>query len=347
MNTSQQETLKETLNVAVVGAGLFGQVHLNAYAQHANANLKLVCDLDAKRRRQVEKEFGAQTCDDYRAVLEDETIDAVSVVTPDFLHREIVTAMLQAGKHVIVEKPLATTVADARAMVKAAQKSGKTLMVDFHNRWNPPFAEAKKRIAAGEFGEPVMAAGRLSNTLFVPLKMLAWAGQSGPHWFLFPHIMDVVCWLFDREPQRVTAIGRKGILSARGIDTYDAIQTLVEFEDCSATFDTSWIIPETFPSIVDFSCVLFGTKGRLEVARPYQLEVTGPKRNETPFVGALGNFYGRWDGWQLAPITHFVDCLLENRAPICKPEEAFRNTALICAVEKSIETGKTAKVEKL
>jgi predicted dehydrogenase len=159
--------------------------------------------------------------------------------------------------------------------------------------------------------------------------------------------MDVVCWLFDREPQRVTAIGRKGILSARGIDTYDAIQTLVEFEDCSATFDTSWIIPETFPSIVDFSCVLFGTKGRLEVARPHQLEVTGPKRNETPFVGALGNFYGRWDGWQLAPITHFVDCLLENRAPICKPEEAFRNTALICAVEKSIETGKTAKVEKL
>lgn len=332
------------LKIAVIGAGGFGQVHLNAYAQHPRAELSLVCDLSSERRQHVESKFGAKTCDDYRRIIDDKSIQAVSVVTPDTMHREIVSAMLKAGKHVLVEKPLATNVTDAKAMVRTAQKSGKTLMVDFQNRWNPPFAEAKTRIERGEMGLPVMAHARLCNTLFVPLQMLSWAGQSGPHWFLYPHIMDLVCWLFGRRAQRVTAMAHKGVLASHGIDTYDAIQTLVEFEDCSATFETAWILPDSYPSVVEFSMTLLGTKGRIEVPFLPQLQVSGETKTDVPFLGACQEIHGRVEGWQLSPITHFVDSILAGVAPLCTPEEALHNTALICAVEKSIQTGKPVSI---
>ena len=332
------------LKIAVIGAGGFGQVHLTAYAQHSRVELGLVCDLSSERRQHVESKFGAKTCDDYRRIIDDKSIQAVSVVTPDTMHREIVTAMLEAGKHVLVEKPLATNLADAKAMVRTAHKSGKTLMVDFQNRWNPPYAETKTRIERGEFGLPVMAHARLCNTLFVPLQMLSWAGQSGPHWFLFPHTMDAVCWFFGRRAKRVTASGRKGILAARGIDTYDAIQALVEFEDCSAIFETAWILPESYTSVVESTMTLLGTKARIGVPFLPQLQISGEAKTEFPSLGANQEIHGRIVGWQLSPITHFVDSILAGTAPLCTPEDALHNTALICAVEKSISTGKTVAV---
>jgi predicted dehydrogenase len=339
--------MKDSLKVAVVGAGLFGQVHLNAYAQHPAADLSLVCDLNEERRKNVEEKFGARTCTDYREIAQDDSIEAVSVVTPDSMHREIVTALLEAGKHVLVEKPLATNLEDARAMIAAAERAGKRLMVDFQNRWNPPLTAAKEHIASGAFGDPVMASARLANTLFVPREMLAWAGKSGPHWFLFPHIIDLVCWLFDRQARRVTAHGHRGVLSAMGIDTYDAIQTLVEFDDCSATFETAWIIPDTFPNVVDFNMTLFGTKSRVGIPRSAAIDIAVEDKFSWPGIGAFQNIHGRMEGWQLSPVFHWVDALLSDRAPLCTPAEAFHNTAIICAILESIEQGKSVAVEAL
>ena len=337
-----------TLNVALMGAGLFGQVHLNAYSLHPRANLKLVCDVNEEQTAAAREKFGCETCADYREVAADESIDAVSVATPDFLHREIVVAMLEAGKHVLVEKPLSTDLDEAREMVQAAKSAGKHMMVDFQNRWNPPFVEAKARIDAGEFGEPVMASTRLANTLFVPLQMLSWAGKSGPQWFLFPHTMDLVCWLFGRRAVRVTATGQKRVLHGMGIDAYDAVQALVEFEDCSATFETCWIIPESHPMVVDFAGTFFGTKQRISVrfGAP-AMEVSGGTKFETPFLGGTQEVHGKMEGWQLMPITHFVDVLLAGDAPMVTLEDGLHNTAIICAVEQSIESGKTVEVASL
>jgi len=124
--------------------------------------------------------------------------------------------LLKAGKHVLCEKPLATKTRDAKAMVKAARKRGLYLMVDFQNRWSPLFLEAKKQIEDGELGELVTGYARLSNTLFVPTKMLAWAGKSGPEWFLLPHIFDLVRWMTGRKKIiEVFARGHKKILKAK------------------------------------------------------------------------------------------------------------------------------------
>ena len=158
-----------------------------------------------------------------------------------------------AGKHVMVEKPLATTVADGLAMVAAAAQAERHLMVDFHARWHPLFMGAKSYVDRGDLGAPVMAYARLSDTIYVPTEMLQWSGHSGPEWFLFPHTMDVVRWLFGRDPVEVTAKGYRGVLEARGINCWDAIQAIVEFEaapsarsrrrgSCPTATATSWTI---------------------------------------------------------------------------------------------------------
>ena len=129
-------------------------------------------------------------------------------------------AMLDAGKHVLVEKPLATSVPEAQAMVAAADRAGVSLMVDFHARWHPLYMGAKGYVERGELGRPVMAYARLSDTIHVPTRMLAWGRQSGPEWFLFPHTMDLVRWLFAREPVEALALWR-GVASAHpGVAQY-------------------------------------------------------------------------------------------------------------------------------
>ena len=129
------------------------------------------------------------------SVLEDPAIHAVSIATPDHAHRDVAVACAEAGKHLLVEKPLATTVADAEAIVAASERAGVTLMVDFHNRLNPPMVAAREAVARGDIGKPVYVYARLSNTIAVPEDMLRWSGHSSALWFLGSHMADIVGWI--------------------------------------------------------------------------------------------------------------------------------------------------------
>ena len=96
--------------------------------------------------------------------------------------------------------------------------------------------------------------------------MLSWGGQSGPEWFLYPHTMDLIRWLFQREPVEVYAKGTRGVLDGRGIPCWDTIQTLIEFEGGAiCTFETSWIVPDSFTNVVDNRITVYGDRGGLEI----------------------------------------------------------------------------------
>ena len=123
--------------------------------------------------------------------------------------------MLAAGKHVLVEKPLATTVAEALLIVAAAA-AGATPDGRFSRALASAVHGRTGYVERGELGAPVMAYARLSDTIHVPTYMLSWSGQSGPEWFLFPHTMDLIRWLFHREPIEVYAKGTRGVLEAGG-----------------------------------------------------------------------------------------------------------------------------------
>jgi len=337
----------EKIKVAVIGAGIMGKIHAQSYAESEKAELIYICDLRKERAKELAKKFNCSYVSQPEEIANNSKVKAVSITTPDFAHREIALKMIEAGKDILVEKPLATSVKDAQDIVNATRKKGVKLMVDFQNRWNPLFIQAKQTIDQGDIGKPVMGYARLSNPLSVPLKMLGWASKSGPEWFLFPHTIDLMRWLINKEPQEVYATGKKGILKEKGIDVYDAIQALVKFEDGSfVTFETSWVLPDSWSSLVDFKLMLLGSKGRIGIEADQQgIDITTNRLN-WPFVLGLQHAYGKSFGFFKEPIIHFVDSLYEGKAPMCSGEDGLIVTRVIEGIVRSIQEKRVIKIEE-
>ena len=126
----------ERVRLGLIGTGTWGKVHAETYASYPRASLVAVCDLNEERARHMASRYGVpHTYTDYRKMLAEAEIDAVAVVTPDFAHREIIVDAARAGKHIIVEKPLATSIEDLDRIAEAVSQAGIKFMVDFHCRW--------------------------------------------------------------------------------------------------------------------------------------------------------------------------------------------------------------------
>jgi len=336
---------EKRIHAAVIGCGLWGDVHMRAYSGYSGSELAAVCDLDEEKARKAGEKHRCRWTADPEAVFQDPRIHAVSITTPDFAHGELVMRAAKAGKHILCEKPLSTDTGEARRMVEEAKKNQVLLMVDFHNRWNPAPLEAWRIINTGGFGRPLCVAGHLANTLFVPRQLLSWSSKSGPEWFLFPHLIDLVTWFLGAKPVEVYAFGSKEILPAMGIDAYDSIQAMVRYPEASASVSTCWILPESFPSLVDFRVHLFGTRGKIDLTLDRQgIEFSGEKY-AWPFVLGQQDAHGVSIGFAEQPIRHFVDCLLSGRTPVCTGEDGLINTATIRAILDSVKSGRTEKVQ--
>lgn len=339
----------KVLRTAIVGCGLFGEIHVKAYTDYARAECVKVFDLNADRAKEVAETYGFEVAGSLDDIAGDESIEAVSIATPDFAHTETALALLEAGKHLLIEKPIATSTDEARQIIAAAKEADRTVMVDFHNRWNPAFLAIKERVEAGEVGEPVMAYARLSNPLSIPFGMLSWSAKSGPQWFLMPHTVDIVRWLAGcPKALRVTAHGSKGVLRERGADTWDAIQALVQFESCFATIETCWILPETWPNLIDFRVSLVGTQSTCQMVATHQgLTISTPEQFLTPFTAGLADAHGRPLGFMVMPIKHFVDCILDGQTPLATAADGLAATQIIEAAILSIEEGRTVEIDEV
>jgi len=336
----------DTLNVALVGCGIFGEIHAGSHAEYERSKLVAVCDIDGSKAKAFGEQFGCRHTTSVDDIADDEEIQAVSVATPDFAHREICVKLAEAGKHVLVEKPLATTVADGEAIVAAVEKAGVTCMIDFHNRYNPAFTTLKQRLDAGDFGRPLMAFARLSDRIEVAVEWFTWSGRTGPEWFLGSHIADLICWLFGAHPQRVFAEGRKDVLAAKGIDCYDAMQIHLSFPEGFATLETSWIVPGSWPSICDFAFSLQTTEGRSDVALSNQgIVLSDSKEYATPFIIGKTPIGPESFGFMPLPIRDFVRAVLEGRPAPVPVQDGLKIVKLIAAAVESAETQQVIEVE--
>jgi len=327
--------MSRVVKTGIVGAGIWGSNHALALAGHPTCKLQVICDQSAERARKLAERYGCEWTTSLEALAASD-VEAVTIATPDHLHMEPTLRMLAAGKHVLVEKPLATDVDEARAMVEAAEKAGVKFMVDFHARWHPLFMGAKGYVERGELGAPVMAYARLSDTIYVPTEMLSWGGRSGPEWFLFPHVMDVVRWIFARDPVEVYAKGHRGVLEAKGIPCWDAIQAIVEFEGGAfCTFETSWIVPNSYSNVVDNRLSVYGDKGGLELRNEPTLWAF-TDRLHTPFSSESVTRYGKAWGFQYESIRYFIDCVANDVVPEAGGRDGLMVTAMIEATLKSL-----------
>jgi predicted dehydrogenase len=158
------------IRVGLVGLGRIADLHILGYRDNPHAEVCSVCDAVPETAERRAQEWGVERwCTDYGEVLRDPGIDAVEILTPHDLHKEMTVAALEAGKHVSVQKPMALDLAEADAMIGAAQRTGKTLRIFENFRFYPPYVRAKELLDAGEIGEP----------LSLRVKVIGGAGREG------------------------------------------------------------------------------------------------------------------------------------------------------------------------
>lgn len=329
----------------VIGAGIWGQIHTDVYSNYPGAELTAVCDLNAERAESIAKKYGAKRWyTNYKEMINDPEIGAVAVATPDYAHKCPVIYAANAKKHIIVEKPMATSLQDAIEMKEAAEKNNVFLMVDFHNRWNPSFIAAKDAIASGRLGDPKYVYIRHSNTKYVPFKMLNWSSQSSVLWFLGSHSNDLARWIFESEVVRAYAVSRRGVLEKAGLDIPDFFASILEFQNGGvAMIENAWILPEGLPSVGDFRSEILCEKGAHYIefsannAAVTYTEELG--RGKTCDLTAQNKIYGQFKGFCYDSIIHFVDCVNKGIKPMAGSNDGVENTRTLEALSKSIEIG--------
>jgi len=341
--------MKGRVGVGVIGAGLQGELHAASYSELQNAELLAVCDINEERAKEVAERYGAERWyTDVKECLKHPGLEAVSVATPDFAHKEPVITALRAGKHVLCEKPLAISVKDAEEMVRVAGERGLILMAGFENRFSPPFVQAYNSIKSGEIGEPMMAYFRLSDTIDVPLRMIKWAGKTDPVFFLLSHVVDLIRWLFNSEVERVFARGIKRVLKARGIDVYDVLQASLRLKSGAiATLETSWILPPTLPNVFDFYCEIVGSKGCIYInpAIGGIKKFTSERYEHPDMIRFVRLPVGFTVGFVKSMCEHFIRCVLKGEKPITTGEDGLKVVKVLDSIMRSADSGREVVVE--
>ena len=272
------------VRVVVVGAGILGSRHARVFSEIEGVRVTAVADRSVERAAAT----GAPAFHNLEAALENVECDAVAVATPDHLHLEPVMTALQAGKHVLVEKPLAISVADARAMIDAAAQRGLVLQVNYSQRWVPEYAWMKQQIVSGAIGRPVMIQSSKQDTIHVPTRMISWAAATSPIWFMSSHDIDLVTWFLEDNAVSVRAEEQRGVLEGIGIPVHDGVDAIVRYRNgATASFHSSWIHPDTYPVITVDRMTIIGESGVIDFrSRGREVECyTRAGGMETKFTG--------------------------------------------------------------
>jgi predicted dehydrogenase len=328
------------IRVGVIGAGIRGSLFTRSLKEHPLATVRAVCDLSSELAQRLANDFDLAAYTDFRVMLEEVELDAVIVATPDFAHRDAVIESATRGLHVLVEKPFATTNDDAYAMRGAVSSAGVHCMVGFENRWNPAFLRVHELAAKGELGQVITQNILLSNSLFVPTRMLSWSGKSSPAWFLMSHTADLAMWISGSAPASVVARGSSGILANLGIDTWDVAHALLTFEDgTTANLTSSWVLPDSMPSIVDFQYQAVGNKAAAFVdLHAASVRVAGRQYGwQLPLGGPID---GQLQGPPTWMVQSFVTRLAAGEPLSPTSDDGVRATEVVSAIHESLESGR-------
>src|SRR6266403_6412162 len=187
--------------VGVIGLGYWGPNLLRNFAENESAEVRWICDADQSRLAAMGRRYpAAQTTTDYQKLLADAKLDAIAVVTPVATHFQIAKAGLLAGKHLLVEKPLTATEAEAEELIDIAERNHRTLMADHTFVYTGAVRKIKEIVAGGELGD-------LLYFDSIRINLGLFQKDINVLWDLAPHDLSIMDYLIDRQPLAVSAIG--------------------------------------------------------------------------------------------------------------------------------------------
>ncbi|HOB09852.1 MAG: Gfo/Idh/MocA family oxidoreductase [Limnochordia bacterium] len=355
----------DRLRVGIIGCGgIANGKHLPAVAKIPEAEMVAFCDIILSRAEAAKTKYGtkdAKVYRDYEELLADPSIDVVHVLTPNKWHAPMTIAALQAGKHVMCEKPMAKTAVEARAMVEAAKATGKLLTIGYQNRYRSDVQYLHNVCRAGELGEIYFAKAHALRRNAVPtwgVFLDAEAQGGGPLIDIGTHALDLTLWLMDNyEPKYVVGTVYRKLAEnrdkalANSFGPWDPKEYTVEdsafgfvvMKNGATVFlESSWALNTL--EIGEAQTTLCGTLGGADMRNG--LRINGQKYGkhfiETPQLGAGGvDFY---QGESMDPnqieARVFYDAILEGKPLVVKPEEALLVTEILEAIYESGRTGK-------
>ena len=339
----------KNFRIAIVGAGVWGDTHAAIYREHPNVEPVAICDKNVERAKALAEKYGLpRVFGNVDDLLDYGDFEAVSIVTPDFLHADIAVKCAEAGKHMLIEKPLATTREDVFRIVEAVNKHQVRAMVDLHNRFSPPFAEARRLIDLGELGTLQNAYFRLNDIKWVATDMLSWSASSSILWFLGSHSFDTLQWLFQDRVTRVYTVSNRGVLDTLGVKTEDTFLSTLEFSRGGiAQMENGWITPNANPCVNDIKCNLTGDKGMIAIdaSNHNLIQFYSDSKVTVPDIIVRNQIHGRVKGFAYESIRSFVDKLASGEPFIVSLEDAARTSLAILAIMESAKNRMPVEID--
>ena len=344
-------------NVGVIGAGAIGVDHIASFQMHPSARVVMLAELSPGRGREAQKKFGIPTLvRDYLEVLARTDIDVVSVALPNYLHAGVALAALRAGKHVMVDKPMATNARDAARLVAEAKRRKRLLMVGQNMRFTPEVQTAKTLVEKGVLGDVYHAKTAWCRRSGIP-RIGSWFTQTkfaggGCTYDIGVHALDRCLYLmgefdaaavsgmtysrFGTRGKGSGTWGRSEIDPRKPFDVDDLSVALIKLRSGrTVLLEASWAAHQSERDIN--STQLFGTEAGLSFP-----PLTLHRETKTGYSNELVTL--------LPPkvstnrMVHFIDCLLGKAKPYVVPAQSLAIQRILDAIYRSAKTGREVRL---
>jgi UDP-N-acetylglucosamine 3-dehydrogenase len=316
------------LNVGVIGVGNMGKHHARVYSEIRGCRLAAVSDIDESRGKKIAGQHGCTYFRDYKDMLKD--VDAVSIAVPTAFHRAVALECIRAGKHVLVEKPIADTVESAREIIEAARKNKVKIAVGHVERFNPGVQKLKAMMEKGELGTITTVLARRVGVFPPQMK------DANVIIDLAVHDIDILNYLLGKTPTRIHAEAGKALINRRE----DYADILLKYDGINAFVQVNWITPIKIRSLA-----ITGTKGYAElnyVTQDFMLYKSKYERNFETFEDIVRfaepeivKVKVRKSEPLMEELKDFVSCVQSNRQPLVSGEDGLKALELALEIVKS------------
>jgi predicted dehydrogenase len=326
--------------VGIIGAGYWGINHVRTFNSLTTCELVRVADLSPANLKKVNGISGAiDATDDYKKVIEDDGIDAVVIATDAPTHHKLAVEAIKAGKHVLVEKPLALTVADGEDMVAQAQSSSRILMVGHILLYHPAVTMMKKFVTSGELGDVYYLFSQRVNLGKV-------RSNENALWSLGPHDISIMLYLTGKEPQEVSASGSCYVQR----DIEDVVFFWVRFEgNVMGHGHVSWLDPHKIRRLTVVGSEKMAVFDDVDSTEKVRLYNRGVETSPASY-GSYGESISVRNGDVHIPYVkmveplraecqHFIDCVEKGTTPLTDGISGLKALKVLDAAQRSLKGG--------
>lgn len=328
-----------TPRVAVIGLGYWGPNLVRNFYAVLGENLRACCDRQGQRGRFILQNYpSVQFTDDIDAILADPDIDAVAIATPVDTHYPLAKAALTAGKSVLVEKPMCSTVEQAEELVDLADRNGRVLMVDHTFVYNPAVRKMKEIVDSGQLGELLFLDS-------IRINLGIFQHDVNVVWDLAPHDLSIVQYLVGRPPKSLSAFGAAH--AGNGIESIAYIN--LDFGDgLIANFHVNWLSPVKIRHTVVGGrkrSLIYNDLDPIEKVKIYDSGITvrhddleGRRRQLIEY--RTGDIWAPHIAQQeplRTMVTHFIECLKEHKRPMTDGRAGLEIVRILDAAQRSIK----------